>query len=58
MAAELLNAGLQVMFERVDQDVASDSQPIVAVATTDEVDRMTALQNGVYQYTTCREKES
>ena len=58
MAAELLNAGLQVMFERVDQNVASDSQPIVAVATTDEVDRMTALQNGVYQYTTCREKES
>ena len=58
MAAELLNAGLQVMFERVDQDVASDAQPIVAVATTDEVDRMTALQNGVYQYTTCREKES
>lgn len=58
MAAELLNAGLQVMFERVDQDVASDAQPIVAVATTDEVDRMTALENGVYQYTTCREKES
>ena len=58
MAAELLNAGLQVMFERVDQNVASDSQPIVAVATTDEVDRMTALENGVYQYTTCREKES
>lgn len=58
MAAELLNAGLQVMFERVDQDVASDAQPIVAVATTDEFDRMTALENGVYQYTTCREKES
>lgn len=58
MAAELLNAGLQVMFERVDQNVASDAQPIVAVATTDEVDRMTALENGVYQYTTCREKES
>lgn len=58
MAAELLNAGLQVMFERVDQDVASDAQPIVAVATTDEVDRMTALENGVYQYTTCKEKES
>lgn len=58
MAAELLNAGLQVMFERVDQNVASDAQPIVAVATTDEVDRMTALENGVYQYTTCKEKES
>lgn len=58
MAAELLNAGLQVMFERVDQDVASGAQPIVAVATTDEVDRMTALENGVYQYTTCKEKES
>ena len=58
MAAELLNAGLQVMFERVDQDVASDAQPIVAVATTDEVDRMTALENGIYQYTTCKEKES
>lgn len=58
MAAELLNAGLQVMFERVDQDVASDAQPIVAVATTDEVDRMAALENGVYQYTTCKEKES
>ena len=58
MAAELLNAGLQVMFERVDQNVASDAQPIVAVATTDEVDRMAALENGVYQYTTCREKES
>lgn len=58
MAAELLNAGLQVMFERVDQNVVSDAQPIVAVATTEEVDRMTALENGVYQYTTCREKES
>lgn len=58
MAAELLNTGLQVMFERVDQDVASDAQPIVAVATTDEVDRMAALENGVYQYTTCKEKES
>ena len=58
MAAELLNAGLQVMFERVDQDVVSDAQPIVAVATTEEVDRMTALENGVYQYTTCKEKDS
>lgn len=58
MAAELLNTGLQIMFERVDQDVVSDAQPIVAVATTDEVDRMTALENGVYQYTTCKEKES
>ncbi len=58
MAAELLNAGLQVMFERVDQNVTADSHPVAAVATTDEVDRMVALENGVYQYTTCKEKES